>query len=158
MKKINTSILNSLSEEAANSARLRKNFNFHETSSDKIQRLLNAGEPKTYIQPHKHENPDKREVFIILRGRVLIVIFDDMGIITDHMILDPTIENFGIEIPERVWHTIIILEKGSILYEIKDGPYDINLDKTFAHWAPKEGDSDCLRYNSNILKQLKISL
>lgn len=56
--------LQKLSKEANVSPRKRKNYNFHETPEDSIQRMLNALHPDTYIRPHKHENPDKREVFV----------------------------------------------------------------------------------------------
>ena len=42
-----------------NSPRLRLNHNFHDDLADPINRMLNALEPGTYLQPHKHENPDK---------------------------------------------------------------------------------------------------
>ena len=37
---------------------------------------------------------------------------------------------------------MISLEKGSVYYEVKDGPYDIRTDKVFADWAPDECSDD----------------
>lgn len=156
MIKIDHSFISKTSDKAAKSERRRMNYNFHQQDSDTLQRMLNAMEPDTYIQPHKHENPDKVEAFFVLRGRILLVEFDDKGNITDHIILDPKKGNYGGEIPPRTWHTLVSLEKGSVAYEVKDGPYDPNVDKNFASWAPAEGDADCQKYNKAILTKLGI--
>ena len=67
MEIIDRKILEVLTEEAQNSERKRKNKNYHEGESDPVQRMLNAFEPDTYVRPHTHLNPDKREVFIIYK-------------------------------------------------------------------------------------------
>ncbi len=154
MIKINTEFIDKTSAEAKVSDRRRKNYNFHKEMSATLQRMLNAMESDTYIQPHKHENPDKTEVFFSLRGRFVVVEFDDDGKITDHSILDPASGNFGAEIAPRSWHTIIPLDEGTVAYEVKDGPYSPEDDKHFAAWAPSEKDANCHIYKNNILKQL----
>ena len=83
MIKINETLISKTSEKAKLSSRRRMNFNFHNEDSATLQRMLNAMEPDTYIQPHKHENPDKVEAFFVLRGRILVVEFDDEGNIID---------------------------------------------------------------------------
>ena len=60
-------------------------------------------------------------------------------------------ENYGVKIPPSVWHTIISLKSGTIVYEIKDGPYFPADDKNVAEWAPKEGDADCETYLNRIV-------
>ena len=150
---ISDKILDKTTEKAQNSKRLRMNYNYHPKLDDLLQRMLNAVEPNTYIQPHKHENPDKTEVFMVLRGKILVVEFDDSGNIKEHILLDADTGNYAAEILPRTWHSIISLEKGSVAYEIKNGPYNPIDDKNFASWAPKEGDKDAIDYlNSIILK------
>lgn len=163
MIKINEVLISESSEKAKNSPRRRINFNFHKEDSASLQRMLNAMEPDTYFQPHKHENPDKVEAFFVLRGRILVVEFDDKGNIIDHLILDAKAGNFGTEIAPRTWHTVICLEADSVAYEVKDGPYNAAIDKNFAVWAPPEnndidtdGHHECQDFNSKILKALKI--
>ncbi len=153
--KIQQKTLEQLSVQAKSSERKRKNFNYHPTFSDPINRMLNAVEPGSYIQPHKHENRDKREVFILIKGKMVVVFFDDEGKIIDHIILDNQ-ENFGVEIPPSVWHTLISLESGTVVYEVKDGPYSPDDDKNFATWAPKEGKTDCKIYLDKILVDLNL--
>lgn len=150
LKIVTSELLDELSQKSKNSPRKRLNFNFHEDLADPINRMLNAFEPGTYIQPHKHENPDKREVFIVLRGSLVVVIFDDSGNPVDFILLDPAKGNYAIEVPPGVWHNVVSLESGTVVYEIKDGPYQQISDKNFASWAPKEGDSDCDQYLSQL--------
>lgn len=146
MKIISDQTLSELSQKAALLPRKRLNLNYHEDLADPINRMLNAFEPGTYIQPHKHENPDKREVFIILRGSLVVAIFDEAGNPTDFVLLDTKQGNYAIEIPPGCWHSVISLERGTVVYEIKDGPYILISDKNFASWAPKEGDENCSEY------------
>ena len=156
MIKIDHFLFNKTSAQAKVAPRRRMNYNFHKDSSDTLQRLLNAMEPLSYIQPHKHENPDKREAFFALRGRIVVIEFDELGNIADHILLNPMIGNFGAEIPERTFHTIISLDPDTIAYEIKDGPYSPIDDKNFASWAPKEGNPGADAYLRDLLKELNI--
>ncbi|MDR2928053.1 MAG: WbuC family cupin fold metalloprotein [Cytophagaceae bacterium] len=142
MKIINKELLDSLTKEAQSSPRKRKNLNFHPALDDPMNRMLNALEPDTYTTPHKHENPDKREVFIVLRGRLAVFFFDNSGKITHKTILDKEVGVFGIEVLPRTWHSVLSLESGSVVYELKDGPYEAHNDKIFAPWAPTEGSSE----------------
>ena len=66
---IHSDNLKKLKQQATYSPRLRKNYNFHKDPEDTLHRMLHAMNPGTYVQPHKHEDPDKREVFIILEGK-----------------------------------------------------------------------------------------
>jgi cupin fold WbuC family metalloprotein len=148
---ISAHLLNSLSSQAKALPRLRKNYNFHALYSDPINRMLNAFELQTYCQPHKHEEPDKREVFIVLKGKLGVVIFDDEGNVIQGIQLSPFPGDCGVEIPARVWHMAIALEPGTVAYEIKDGPYEQPLDKNFASWSPREGDSSCENYLAEVM-------
>ena len=158
MIKIDNHLIQIISEQAQSCNRQRKNYNFHKKAEDPFQRLINAIEPYSYIQPHKHENPDKREVFFILQGKLLVIEFNDNGDILDHIVLDASKGNIAVEIPEKTWHTIISLEKSSVAYECKDGPYKPIDDKNFASWAPKEGDSKCKAYIDNLLEKLQLKI
>ena len=87
MIKIDQNITKKLTGQAITSPRRRKNYNFHLLPGDTLQRLLNAMEPGTYVHPHKHENPDKREAFLVLSGTLIVVEFDEQGNISDHIFL-----------------------------------------------------------------------
>ena len=146
-----------LRKQADHSERKRMNYNFHGQMNDSIQRMLNAMNRGTYLQPHKHKDPDKREVFIILTGRVAVIEFDDEGAIINHIILDPKQGNYGTEIPVGTWHSLVVLEDGSVIYEVKDGPYSPVDDKNFASWSPKEGTPGCAEYIEDIIRKLELA-
>jgi cupin fold WbuC family metalloprotein len=154
---INRQLAANVAEEAKTSARLRKNYNFHEDYADPVNRMLNAFEPGTYVRPHKHESPDKCEVFLVLTGKALAVQFDDAGAIAEHIVLDHAAGIYGVEISPRAWHSILSLAPGTVLYEVKPGPYAPLSDKNFAPWAPAEGSSDAPAYLASILTKLGFS-
>jgi cupin fold WbuC family metalloprotein len=154
IKIVNDQVLADLSAEASTRSRLRKNLNLHEFDGDTLQRMLNAFEPGTYVCPHKHENPDKRELFILMKGKIRIVVFDDQGKVAQSILLDKTKGNFAVEIPPRTWHTVISHEKGSVAFEIKDGPYDEKTDKVFAPWAPPENHPGAVEYLEKLVAEV----
>lgn len=156
MIKIDKPLLDSISKEAQQTERKRKNYNFHKSGSDLLQRMINAMEPGTYVQPHKHESPDKREVFLILTGKMAVIEFDDTGKVTEFTILSREEGVHGIEIAPRIYHMVIALETGSSVYEIKDGPYSVADDKNFAPWAPREGNADCENYLLKIMTEIAL--
>ena len=151
---IDLSIISPLVEQAQISARRRKNYNFHEKASDPIHRMLHGMETDTYVQPHKHQDPDKREAFIILRGKVLVIEYCDDGEVSDWLLMDPSTGCYGVEIPPRTWHNLICIESGSVVYEVKDGPWDPADDKFFAGWAPREGETGCSEFNERVLEKI----
>ncbi len=153
---INDTLIAPLIKQARSGERKRKNYNFHPAPSDPMHRMLHALEPATYVQPHKHENPDKREAFIILKGRVAAIEYTDQGEVCDWIIMDPKTGNFGMEVAPRLWHSLICLESGSVVYEVKDGPWDPADDKFFATWAPKEGDAGCSAFNNMVLEKIGV--
>jgi len=153
MKKIDLDLVNMVSSKAKISARKRKNYNFHPVLEDPLQRMLNAMEPGTYVQPHKHENPGKTEAFLLLRGKVLVIQFDANGNITDHSLLSKDSGNYGVEIAPGVFHTLVSLEPDSIIYEVKNGPYNPIDDKNFAPWAPTENDPSREKYIEKLLNR-----
>jgi len=152
MKIVDTSLLDKLSEEAKLTDRLRKNYNLHQQESDPLQRMLNALEPDTYVQPHKHQNPDKRELFIPLRGSISLIVFDDSGLFTSAVTLSENSSQRIAEIEAGVWHTVICNEPNTVYFEIKDGPYDVGNDKIFAAWAPSESDKTKKEYLQELIK------
>ena len=121
MKIINEQLLDETQAKALQSPRLRMNYNFHERLDDPINRLLNAMEPGTYLRPHRHLNPAKDEIFLLLRGKVAVFLFDEEGNITEKTILNPKEGAYGAEIKAGTWHGLLVLESGSVIYEIKQG-------------------------------------
>lgn len=121
MKIIDKELLDIVSDQAAASQRLRMNYNFHSSLDAKAQRLLNALEPGTLLPVHRHRYT--AETYIVLRGKIKVIFFDDNRSEIDSVILTPITNNYGIHILEGQWHTLEVLEVGTVIFEVKDGPY-----------------------------------
>lgn len=114
-------LLDKITAEAKESPRLRMNFNLHESLDSRAQRLLNALEPGTVLPVHRHENT--AETYILLRGKLRVIFCTETGEVTEEFIIDPLQGNYGIHIPKNQWHTLEVLEEGTVIFEVKDGPY-----------------------------------
>ena len=121
MKVIDESLLNKVSTEAEASPRLRMNYNFHQSLEEKCHRFLNAVEPGTKVEIHRH--PTKDESFVLLRGRVRVNTYNDDGTVIESVVLCPEEGRYGVNIPKGVWHTIEAMEANSVIFECKEGPF-----------------------------------
>ncbi|MBS1307063.1 MAG: WbuC family cupin fold metalloprotein [Bacteroides sp.] len=120
MELITQSLIDDVVKKAKASPRLRMNYNLHSDLSDKCQRFINAMEPGTIIPIHHHH---VAEVYILLQGRLKIMIYDDKAVETQAYILDRKDGDYGIQIPLNMWHSVEVLEEGTVIMEIKEGPY-----------------------------------
>jgi cupin fold WbuC family metalloprotein len=121
MKVIDLTLLDKVSSKAKESPRLRMNYNFHQSLEDKCHRFLNAVEPGTMVDIHRH--PTKDESFVILRGRVRVNTYNDDGSVLESVVLCPEDGKYGVDIPKNVWHKLESLEPGSVIFECKEGPF-----------------------------------
>lgn len=117
---INNELLDEVTEMAERSPRLRMNHNFHEGLDAKAQRLINVLLPGTVLPIHRHKHT--AETYVLLRGKMFVVFYNDLGAQVERYLLDPAIGNYGVNIPAGQWHGIEIIEPTSI-FEVKDGPY-----------------------------------
>ena len=148
MKIISHKVLDQLSLEASGSERLRKNLNLHDDYADPCQRLFIAMEPGTYIRPHRHTDPPKPECFMAVRGKLALVVFDDDGEVKQVISFGDGCHTLAIDLPAGEWHSIIVIEPGSIFFDTKPGPYVAMSDKNFAPWAPEENSPEVGSYLS----------
>ena len=72
MKTIDKILLDSITLQAKETTRLRKNFNFHTSYSEPINRMLNAMEPGTYIQPVSYTHLRAHETVLDIVCRLLL--------------------------------------------------------------------------------------
>jgi len=143
---INRKLFARISAEGQASPRRRKNYNFHGSEADASHRLLNAMEPDSYIQPHRHLDVNKDETIIALSGRFGIVFFDQVGNVTEAVTLSPGGEAAGVNIPHGAFHSLVALEPGGLFFEAKGGPYQALTIAEKASWAPAEGEPGAAAY------------
>ena len=134
-------LLDAVVVDASNSPRRRSITRFHE-HSEFLQRMLNAIDPESYSRPHQHRDPDKVEVFVALRGSALVVRFSGDGMPIEGIVVSADGPVKGLEVPAGAWHGLLALQPGTVLFEVKEGPYDAATDKRFAPWSPPEEDRE----------------
>ena len=135
----NIEFLDGLLVKAAESSRLRQNFDLRTSEGDTSQRMLNALQPDTEVPIHRHE--DTTETVVCLMGRLEEIIYEEVveyvkeqtsgtedvmrrksyREVARHL-LCPAEGKYGIQIPKGAWHTIRVLEP-SVIFEAKDGAY-----------------------------------
>jgi cupin fold WbuC family metalloprotein len=137
MRLIDNPLMDRLKAEAEASPRRRAIVRFHE-HEEPVQRMLNALRDDSYVQPHRHQDPDKVELFVALTGRLLVLEFDDEGRVTSHAVIDAEGPVRGAEIRPRTWHALLSLDPVSVMLEIIEGPFEAATHKKFAPWAPED--------------------
>ncbi|RAU21883.1 cupin fold metalloprotein, WbuC family [Paramagnetospirillum kuznetsovii] len=138
MKLVDPRRLSALVEQARTSPRRRAHLNIHDDTAESINRLAIALEPDTYIRPHRHS--DKFELFVLLVGRAVLIGFDGDGVVTERVEVGGEGTRIA-EFPVGTWHSLVALDSGSIMLEVKPGPYSPTPEADFAAWAPAEGDA-----------------
>lgn len=128
---INTTILDELTARAKESPRLRMNMDLRNSPADGSQRMLNALEPGTMLPIHRHLKSS--ETVVCLRGRLREVFYDDAGTVTEVFDMTPGGACVGLNIPVGQWHSVEVLESGTVILECKDGAYaPLSEDELFA--------------------------
>ena len=142
MKIIDKALIDRTTEQARKESRLRKNYNLHERLCDPVNRLLNALEPGTYVPAHRHSHPAKDETVFVLRGNIVSVIFDDAGNIIERAVIDPAHGVYGFDIPAGQWHGLLVRESGTVVFEVKKGPFTPLTEEDIAPWTPRTDDKE----------------
>ena len=158
MKVFGADYLNELTAQAQGSLRKRQHRNVHESYADPCQRLFNAIEPGSYIRPHRHAADPRDELLIAVRGYMALVTFDEQGKVNGvvRFGVDRNGEGLavGAEVPANTWHTVIALEPGCVLLEVKAGPFDPNQPKDLAAWAPDECGPNAKQYLDKLMSRI----
>lgn len=136
---IDSSLIQGMHGEAAQSERKRMNYDLRTTLDDQSQRMLNVLEVGTQVPIHRHE--DTAETVICIEGHLIEIFYEEQVEYvreeTSHLEevvrrcsfrevarveLCPREGKYGVQVPQGVWHTIEVLEPSTI-FEAKDGAY-----------------------------------
>ena len=83
--------------------------------------MLNAIEPVSPLLIHWHSS----ETVVCLRGRLVEEFYDELErMCTEAIELSPNGPVVALNIPLGQWHTVRALESGTVIMEVKDGPYE----------------------------------
>lgn len=137
---INENLLSGLHQKAMENERKRMNYDLRTTPEDTSQRMLNALEVGTHVPIHRHIKTS--ETVVCLEGCMDEVFYEELpgvesgGPVHDgERVVDETAfvevarfrlcpreKLYGIQIPQGVWHSIVVYEPSTI-FEAKDGAY-----------------------------------
>ncbi len=125
--------MDELTAKAKESPRLRMNYDLRNSAEDKSQRMLNAIEPGSPLAIHRHRHSS--ETVVCLRGRLVEEYYQEIeGGAEDYngpkaqkvqeIELSPNGPVVAVNIPAGQWHTVKVLESGTVIMEVKDGAYE----------------------------------
>ena len=134
--KITQALLDSLTEQAKASPRLRMNLDLRNSDADQSQRMLNAIEPGSPLPIHRHRHTS--ETVVCLRGRLVWEYYQEVqgsgfkvqGVqepkaeLVERIELSPNGQVVALNVPAGQWHTVKALESGSVILEMKEGAYE----------------------------------
>jgi cupin fold WbuC family metalloprotein len=143
--RVDASLLDSLVAAARANPRRRMNHNLH-GMEDPIHRLLNAMEPDSYVQPHRHLAAPRTETLSCIRGRGAILVFGDDGVVKEKFVLAPAGPVVVVELAPGTWHSLIALEPGTVWFEVKAGPYAPPVPADVAGFAPAPNAAPAKNY------------
>ena len=98
------------------------NYDLRNSSADGSQRMLNAIEPGSPLPIHRHRKSS--ETVVCLRGHLREVFYNAAGEVTEVIDLAPDSGCVALNIPIGQWHTVQVLESGTVILECKDGAYE----------------------------------
>ena len=158
MKVFGAQYFDELISKAQRNTRKRQHQNIHDSYEEACQRLFNAIEPESYIRPHRHATEGREELLVAMRGSMVLVTFSDAGIVTNSIRFsaDKGLSGLvsGVEVPGITWHTVVALEPGSVLLEVKAGPFNPRQPKDLAQWAPEEGSFAAREYLNKLREKI----
>ncbi len=77
--------------------------------------------------------------------------------VIDRYLLDREKGNLGIDIEPGVWHCSVSLEPGTIIFEVKRGPFEPMTHECLAPWASAADDKEAADlYIQQLLKENSI--
>lgn len=115
-------LLSALSSRAKSSPRLRQAYDLRNGEDDNSQRMLNALEPGTVMPIHRHRKTS--ETICMVRGKMLMRLYDDKGNVSDEFVMEPCGEHPMVQIEAGQWHSLEVLEEGTVVFEAKDGAWE----------------------------------
>ena len=147
LQRIDQALFDAVAREALQRPRKRLNHNLHQ-SSDLVQRFLNVLQPGTYVRPHRHVRETRGagfECFLVLQGSVGLLLFNEQGELLERERLDAGGPLRGIELADNQFHSLVALQANTVMFELKQGPYQPSADKNFLDMYPAEGTAQAVQ-------------
>ncbi len=117
----------------------------HDNFDNALQEMLIIHGRGAYVRPHRHISKD--ESISIIKGRGLLVIFNETGKVKRIIPLASKSGkgNFLCRVGRNIWHSIVILSDDLIFHEVSPGPFVGEDEHIFPEWAPSCEETDAVR-------------
>jgi cupin fold WbuC family metalloprotein len=137
--KMGTQDLAFLKERAEGNPRGRVRLCAHRNVEALQHEMITVIRRGAYLIPEKHLT--RMESYHIIEGMVDVVIFDEVGNISEVVQLGeyPSERQFFYRLSDPFYHTLIIKSDFLVLHETVTGPFD-RADTVPAPWAPADGN------------------
>lgn len=123
--KISKELFNDIAKQAAESPRLRKNFDLRNNEEEQSQRMLNVLLPGTKSLIHRHT--DTNATVICLEGTCIERYYDNKGNEIECFLLSAGSNLIGLQIPAGQFHSIEVPSEWTekaVIVEFKAGKFE----------------------------------
>lgn len=146
-----------LKAHAIASPKKRVLINLHEHDTDRVHEMIICSHESTYVRPHRH--PGYLESFHVIEGVLTVIVFDDVGNVTQTIPMGCNISLAGRHRLYRqrasAWHTTIVESEFAVIHEATDNPWPAVTE--WAAWAPMaDKPLEIQEYIKDLRTQLEI--
>ena len=123
--KLNKQLFNEIAKKAAESPRLRMNYDLRNDGDEQSQRMLNVLLPGTFVPIHRH--PATSETVVCLEGTCIERYYDNEGNETEKFVLSAGSDLIGLQIPAGQFHSLEVpadWKDKTVIIEFKAGKFE----------------------------------
>lgn len=143
-------LVDELIQKALDHPEKKYRYCLHQNVKDSLHEMVLVTTKEDVKYPDKHT--ETTESNIVLRGKLLVILFEEDGKIKEAFILSSE-EMFYYRCKKNQYHMTIPLTDVAVYIEIKEGPFDEN-SNTFPAWMPDRGNKDEVRaFNQEMVKE-----
>jgi cupin fold WbuC family metalloprotein len=125
--------ISELKREADIAPLKRARYCLHRSTNDFVQEMVIAFRRGSYVRPHRHSQ--KSESFHLMEGGVMVLFFDDQGILSHRIKMEQPGGTLIFRNHSHLWHTLVLLTEHAVVHEIATGPF-VKEEGEFAPWSP----------------------
>ena len=122
---LNKQLFNEIAKKAAESPRLRMNYDLRNDGNEQSQRMLNVLLPGTFVPIHRH--PATSETVVCLEGTCIERYYDNEGNETEKFVLSAGSDLIGLQIPAGQFHSLEVpaeWKEKAVIIEFKAGKFE----------------------------------
>lgn len=122
---LNKQLFDEIAKKAAESPRLRMNYDLRNDGNEQSQRMINVLLPGTFVPIHRH--PATSETVVCLEGSCIERYYDNEGNETEKFVLSAGSDLIGLQIPAGQFHSLEVpadWKEKAVIIEFKAGKFE----------------------------------